>query len=945
MRYTLLRAARGLLVLAAIFVLLSPTSASAAFFWKNAIINGNWSIGNNWSAVSAAGADNAGVPTAGGAVNIVHTDGTPRTVIYDAVTAPNLGSMSIDLTGAGSTVDTLSMSGGNNLNAAGLFVGGYNGISATPGRGALTQSAGTTTVASGTDLVIGDGASSTGTYTLSGGALIANQSEYVGMSGNGTFTQSAGTNTINASTLFLGLFIGAGSGSTGTYNLNNAATLTVNNSVFIGRNGGSGSFNQTGGTTMIVGANDNLYVGFNGGGNGTYTLSGGSLQCGFIESVSNGANGTLNQTGGTNTTVSLQILPVPGTTGTYTLSGGSATINGNAYLGYSGGGAAVLTVSGTGVLTISPFYPLTVTNTPGTSLNLSGGTINVGGLNFNGVPGAFNWTSGTLNVTNSVVWDPAAAPTSTSAAFGPARTVGNNQVLMITGDETLGGSGGFSLTLDSGGTNTVTGATTIAANSSLTLRGGTLNTGTLIGNGTFSFIAGTLSINQAGATISMPIVTGNPSTININADNVSLGSASSFTGFNHQGVLNVGANTVTLNSAGYAKLGVLTTFSGGTINAPNGVYISGGGSVQGSGAINARVTGDAGSVIEATGALALGDAASPAGFNYQGELRTKQFTVTLNSSDTSTLGNLTSLGNGAGAGTLNATNGFFVDFGKGIAGYGTINSANTLAQHATINGTVQGSSMAQPITLSGYIKGTGTFNNAVFTGTHDPGLSPTLLQAGNIAYASIATLILELGGTSRNQPTQYDAIVASGALNLGGVLQVSLVNSFTPADGNSFDIFDWGTLTGKFSSIVLPSLNTGSRGWDISQLYTTGVISVTNYIKGDINRDGHVNIADVSALEAALADVSKYQSDSMLTNSQLLAIADLTSDDLVTNADIQGLINYLANNASALPAPGGGELTAVPEPASLVLLAIGFLWYLRSIVGGLTLGTLTTGKV
>ena len=274
MRYMLrLSAARGLLALATIVVLLSPTIVSAAFFWKNAIISGNWSIGNNWSAVSAGGADNAGVPTAGSPVNIVHTDGISRTVNYDAVTAPNLGPVSIDLTGAGTAADTLSMSGGNNVNAAGLFVGGYNGIAATPGRGALTQSAGTTTIASGSDLVVGDGGSSTGSYTLSGGALTANQSEYIGMSGTGTFTQSAGTNTINASTLFLGLFIGAGSGSTGTYNLSNTGTLTVNNSVFIGRNGGSGSFNQTGGTNMIVGANDNLYIGFNGSGNGTYTLS------------------------------------------------------------------------------------------------------------------------------------------------------------------------------------------------------------------------------------------------------------------------------------------------------------------------------------------------------------------------------------------------------------------------------------------------------------------------------------------------------------------------------------------------------------------------------------------------------------------------------------------------------------------------------------------------
>ena len=71
----------------------------------------------------------------------------------------------------------------------------------------------------------------------------------------------------------------------------------------------------------------------------------------------------------------------------------------------------------------------------------------------------------------------------------------------------------------------------------------------LVVNGAFNFIAGTLAITQAGASINTPIVTGTSSTINVNANNVSLGLASSFTGFNYGGVLNVGANTVTLNSA------------------------------------------------------------------------------------------------------------------------------------------------------------------------------------------------------------------------------------------------------------------------------------------------------------------------------------------------------------------------------------------------------------
>src|SRR5262249_48731026 len=154
-------------------------------------------------------------------------------------------------------------------------------------------------------------------------------------------------------------------------------------------------------------------------------------------------------------------------------------------------------------------------------------------------------------------------------------------------------------------------------------------------------------------------------------------------------------------------------------------------------------------------------------------------------------------------------NDLVVDFGSAVTGFGTINSSNMLAKHSTINGTVRGASVSQPITLSGYIKGTGTFSNVIFTGTHDPGLSPTLLSVGNIGYAPGSTLVMELGGTVRSLPTQYDAIVASGNLSLGGTLVVSLINNFIPGTGNSFDILDWSTLIGTFSSLQLPALAGG----------------------------------------------------------------------------------------------------------------------------------------
>ena len=104
--------------------------------------------------------------------------------------------------------------------------------------------------------------------------------------------------------------------------------------------------------------------------------------------------------------------------------------------------------------------------------------------------------------------------------------------------------------------------------------------------------------------------------------------------------------------------------------------------------------------------------------------------------------------------------------------------------------------------------------------------------------------------------------------------------------------------------------------WDLSQLYTTGNVTLLNLlIPGDFNDDGHVDAADILSMMQALADPSAYEAGhSHLTDAQLLAIGDVNGDGKFTNADLQALINLVANNAA-----GNSALTAVPEPSSLLL--------------------------
>lgn len=90
---------------------------------------------------------------------------------------------------------------------------------------------------------------------------------------------------------------------------------------------------------------------------------------------------------------------------------------------------------------------------------------------------------------------------------------------------------------------------------------------------------------------------------------------------------------------------------------------------------------------------------------------------------------------------------------------------------------------------------------------------------------------------------------------------------------------------------------------------------------GDINRDGHVNLADIQALLSALADLNAYRSANNLSDLQQFSnLADINHDGSVNNLDLQALLTLIADTGNG----SIGSPTVVPEPASgsLVLSAV-----------------------
>lgn len=350
-----------------------------------------------------------------------------------------------------------------------------------------------------------------------------------------------------------------------------------------------------------------------------------------------------------------------------------------------------------------------------------------------------------------------------------------------------------------------------------------------VGSGNLNFThTGNKQINWAQThnstgttTINGKMYVSNAGAIVVNAGTFVVGNPSVVGGFSADGPITVNGGVLTVRSLNFTTLPDVT-LAGGVLNAPNGYAIPLGAALQGFGGVTGRVASANGSSVLASGNLTMGDAGHVAGVNLDGELYTNQYAVTLQDSNQAVLGAVTQLGDGSSNGTLNASNGLVVNFGRNIIGRGTVNSTNTLAKSVIMNGDVSGDSITNYIEFTGYVKGVGGFNNVAFSGTYAPGLSPALVTVGNVIYTPSNTLDMDLGGLLRGG--QFDGIDITGTAVLGGELQLTLINGFNPSMGDQFNLFD-GATTGTFASYDYPSLGAGLY-WDNSQLYSMGIVQV-----------------------------------------------------------------------------------------------------------------------
>jgi fibronectin-binding autotransporter adhesin len=752
------------------------------------------------------------------------------------------------LTSSGGTLTkfgtgTLTLSGNNSYTGGTTISGGRITLGNANGLGA----AGAVTITSGT-LDLNGRSVTLGALTGSSGGTIT-----TGVAGSATLTSTAATSSNYAGA------ITNGSGTT-AFTKQGSGTLTL-----------SGNNSYTGGTTISDGV---LALGSANavGTSGTIAFGGGTLQYSasnttdYSSRFSTAASQAYEiDTNGQNVTLASPLTSSGGTltkfgTGTLTLSGnnsytGGTTIRDGVVAVTAGGGISHSSASMTigqssgdsGTLNVTGG---SVTNTTGTLGNLAGGvgtaTVSSGTWANGGALTIGNSGTGTLNVTGGYVSNTAGTLGSAAGSNGTA-TVSSGTWANNGGDLVVGVSGTGTLTIN-GGLVSVAGTLSKGTYGTINLNaGGTLQIGvggmtgvlgvsTLTNNGTLIFnrsnastysgiIGGPGTIQNAGAgTTTLTGQTSYTVPLIATAGRLIVGSTASVNGFSTTGSLAVASGaTLELRSKGLAYVNGLSTLTGGTIRAANGISLGAGANVVGTGAVSGRVAAGVGSRVEASGGrLTLGDAASYSGIYSDGELYVNANEVELLDRNLAVLGSLTQLGDGSAGGTLRAANGMLLEQGKNLVGRGTV-YGNFINQGHVYG---DGSSAGQEIVFAAgsTVSGIGSFENVVFDGTYSPGNSPAITSLSNGEFSAASSLIIELGGT---QPgTQYDRVVDSGVLALlGGTLDVVLYNGFVPSYGNSFEILQYGQLSGDFGTVNYPALS-GGLSWERTTSATAMTITV-----------------------------------------------------------------------------------------------------------------------
>jgi hypothetical protein len=794
---------------------------------------GNWSNGGMWSAGVPTGTSNVFIDMGKSGASPVTLDvnGSAANLTIDSddsLSMNNGVSLSVGASGGG----TITNSGHLNMNSTGtntpllVINAGAPGVMLTGG--------GTINMSNNLNNVIGyfGGELTNVNNTIQGAGQIGNTQ--MGLNNQGTINANisgSGANPLIINT--------AGTGSnTGTMEATNGGTLEV-----------LASFNNKGGTIQAVGAGSNVLLGpdasFSGG---TLTTSGGGI-VGAASNTSSGHPATLEGMASTVTNAGTFQVPNGGAavldgtisnTGTILLNGTGAStlldVNGPAQ-------AATLTGGGTVTMSNSPSNAIGVLGGGFTNVNntIQGagqigntqaglnnqGTINanIGGtganpLIINPAPTAVN--TGTLEATNggTLVLQSIFANTG-----GKIEAVGAGSTVILGPDTSFSGG---TLTTNGGG---VIGVQTTNSEHAATLEGFT----NIITN------AGTFEVFD-GATVVLDGTINNTGTILLSGATGS--TLLDMSGPNHAATL-TGKGTVIMSNSANNTIGV---FGGGLTNLNN--TIEGAGQIGNTQAginnkgkiianqptpliIDANGFSNSGSLIVSKGSLMninqafsnfSGTTLTGGTYTVAGTLQfiganivndaahvtlTGATSAIIDQSSNDALRNFAAI-TSKGSLTLTAGKTLTTPAGLSSAGKLTVGGGSNLkvtgsytqtAGSTTVDGTLTAPSATS--IQAGKVFGHGTIASAVVsTGTFTAGDSPThpgKLSLSTYTQNAGGSLNIAVGGSTVGK--QYGQLAVANGASLNGTLNLSLINSFVPALGETFTILTCSARTGEFATV------------------------------------------------------------------------------------------------------------------------------------------------
>jgi hypothetical protein len=201
-------------------------------------------------------------------------------------------------------------------------------------------------------------------------------------------------------------------------------------------------------------------------------------------------------------------------------------------------------------------------------------------------------------------------------------------------------------------------------------------------------------------------------------------------------------------------------------------------------------------------------------------------------------------------------------------------------------------------------------NGGNASGPGEVSVSGPLVAYAPANFAGDLTLVNPLGSQmllniTGGSPVPVTKLSVGGELTLAGSLVVNRSFFATYNAGDEFDLLDWGTLNGQFSSVTVDPV--AGLAWDLSQLYTTGVIRLVGN-QADFNSDGQVNVADYEVWVANYGAIAATPSQ-----------GDANGDGFVDAADYTVWRDALAGDP-----PTTATSQAIPEPAGAALVLAAF---------------------